>query len=482
MILFLQAFPSAVILSQPTHANLGLNDSELMNYLAKTNPSPKISSGMGSRDLDSTEEIFLLDESASPPPSNYSNTFPKALSLDILLSKWNPNFDEAEVTTEQLDVPIDQREPILTPRSQVRVDKKNKKQELQLEKAALRQRERDISNANKKSVDATQAWQDLTLLFDSEWILDTKVGQPLIALCEQDGAKAIEDPRMTIPFSLCWELKTTKRYDEARAMFVPLPRPVHLPVLKILLKWDASELLEWCLSMKGLLSNSTLDVAKFDMQIVKLSYPNYQTIAIVSGTQSLFRTIRTHVNRGFNSQVRALDGDAAPTSRTSRGSSLRGRHELIHIEYFEDFLIQLQLLHDIHIVQLETHAEVIDFIYAMTKEISAIPHRPQETRLFANLPELSTRKSDSAEETWRLILEQIYLVTPTVASAVTQAYPSFAALISALHTCESKQQKLALLSEIEVRPPTGRSRRLGENLASRILKAFTSSDPHLPIS
>ncbi|KAI0244847.1 hypothetical protein L0F63_001057 [Massospora cicadina] len=340
------------------------------------------------------------------------------------------------------------------------------------EKLTHRQKERQIASLNKRAIDSNQAWQDLTLLVAPQWAADVKVGQALFALCEQDGAKVVADPRMTIPFSLCWELKTSKRYDKDQAMFVPLPVPVYVPVRKILLKWEAAELLEWYLAKKGSLDRvgltlaghhpaeaSDLNSSKFDLQLVKLSYPNYQIISVVTGTQALFRTIRSQVNRQFNHQVRALDGEAGPNLRAPR-SSAPARYELGQIDQFEDYLIQLQVVHGVHAVQFETPAEATDFIHAINREISQLSHHPQTTRPSLNLPELATRKSDCAAATWKLILEQIYLVTPTVASAIAG--------------------RVAVLSGIEVVPPKGRPKRLGENLAARIVKAFTSRDPELP--
>ncbi|XP_029978241.1 essential meiotic structure-specific endonuclease subunit 2 isoform X2 [Sphaeramia orbicularis] len=152
----------------------------------------------------------------------------------------------------------------------------------------------------------------------------------------------------------------------------------------------------------------------------------------------------------------------------------------------EEVLVYLQLCKNIAIVFLNGWQEVTDHVCAVTKALSKRPFKllTERTELpfcvdgsWASGARVE-KDGTGLMEVWRRQIQQLNRVSPAVASAVTEAYPSPQLLLQAYENMVSEEERKGLLTGLLVKTE-GKERRVGAEISSRIYRCFTAHNPQL---
>ncbi|KAM6951154.1 essential meiotic structure-specific endonuclease subunit 2 [Aplochiton taeniatus] len=149
-------------------------------------------------------------------------------------------------------------------------------------------------------------------------------------------------------------------------------------------------------------------------------------------------------------------------------------------------LVHLQLHRNITVVFLSGWQQVTDHVCAITKALSKRPFKQLTER--SDLPFCVDgswasgvrveRHGSGLDQVWTRQIQQLNRVSPTVASAVTAAYPSPQLLLQAYQRLESEEEKRGLLAGLLVKSG-GKERRIGPDISARIYRVFTTINPQL---
>lgn len=184
-----------------------------------------------------------------------------------------------------------------------------------------------------------------------------------------------------------------------------------------------------------------------------------QRIILIMGLEILLRQVRTRQNRDYAHSIRQrMQGHASDVQMPTEDTR----------ERIEQRLLQLQLVHQCHIVRLERQEEVVEWVHALACDISIRPYKRLQSEA---PPRRVARAADDGLPAYRAMLEEIPRCTTHVSSVITAQYPSLVSLVQAL--VRDGPDVLADLVSDGGRP----ARRLGPQLSRRIHAAFTSRDP-----
>uniref|UniRef100_A0A8D2JGV1 Essential meiotic structure-specific endonuclease subunit 2 n=1 Tax=Varanus komodoensis TaxID=61221 RepID=A0A8D2JGV1_VARKO len=150
-------------------------------------------------------------------------------------------------------------------------------------------------------------------------------------------------------------------------------------------------------------------------------------------------------------------------------------------------LVVLQLWGNTGVLFLETWQELALHISTVTKAIAQRPYKRQrenQTFSFCTGGGWASgvrvlKDGTGLREAWSRQIQQFNRVSPAVAAAVTQAYPSPSLLLQAYRECSTDRDRQLLLSDIPVRTEENRVRRIGPDLSRRVYLLMASSNPEL---
>uniref|UniRef100_A0A8C5R016 Essential meiotic structure-specific endonuclease subunit 2 n=1 Tax=Leptobrachium leishanense TaxID=445787 RepID=A0A8C5R016_9ANUR len=164
-----------------------------------------------------------------------------------------------------------------------------------------------------------------------------------------------------------------------------------------------------------------------------------------------------------------------------------------------EVLVFLQLCLHTEVLFLDTWKELGQHVCAVTKSLAQRPFRTHwDHQTFSFCTSAGTWKGwgprgavSGLPLSWKRQIQQLNRVSPAMAAAVTEAYPSPQLLVKAYEKCGTEREKIALLSNLRVpqerntgagderNQASGKERRLGPDLSRRIWLLMTSPNPDL---
>ncbi|XP_073492766.1 probable crossover junction endonuclease EME2 [Aquarana catesbeiana] len=177
-------------------------------------------------------------------------------------------------------------------------------------------------------------------------------------------------------------------------------------------------------------------------------------------------------------------------------------------QHIDEALVFLQLYHETEVLFLDTWRELGQHVCAVTKSIAQRPSRFYwEAQSFSFCTSAGTWRGWGPKGSlaglplaWRRQIQQFNRVSPRMAAAITEAYPSPQLLMQAYGACNTDKERLSLLSNLRVPRAVGatddmddpdegvaqsndqdqtRDRRIGPDLSRRIWLFMTSTNPEL---
>ncbi|KAG9476764.1 hypothetical protein GDO78_002256 [Eleutherodactylus coqui] len=176
----------------------------------------------------------------------------------------------------------------------------------------------------------------------------------------------------------------------------------------------------------------------------------------------------------------------------------------------DEALVFSQLYYNIEVLNLDTWKQLGQHICAMTKSIAQRPFRKHwEAQSYSFCTSAGSWRGWGPRGSltglplvWRRQIQQLNRVSPVMAAAITEAYPSPQLLMQAYAECRTEREKLSLLSDLRVprnasaaeegddpdgdvsstkgdEPAQGRERRIGPDLSRRIWQFMTATNPEL---
>ncbi|XP_074867320.1 structure-specific endonuclease subunit EME2 [Carettochelys insculpta] len=154
----------------------------------------------------------------------------------------------------------------------------------------------------------------------------------------------------------------------------------------------------------------------------------------------------------------------------------------------EQGLVVLQLWSNTEVVFLDTWHELSQHVSVLTKAIAKRPYKQQlEAQLFSFCADggwssnIHVEKDGTGlQQLWKRQIQQFNRVSPAVAAAIAEAYPSPRLLLQAYEECSTEEDRLFLLSDIQIKTEDNRrERRIGPALSRRVYLFMTSTNPDL---
>ncbi|XP_046953933.1 probable crossover junction endonuclease EME2 isoform X1 [Lynx rufus] len=154
----------------------------------------------------------------------------------------------------------------------------------------------------------------------------------------------------------------------------------------------------------------------------------------------------------------------------------------------EEALVLLQLWAHLDVLLVASWQELSRHVCAFTKAFAQRPLKQyRESRAFSFCVagrwaggERVARDGTGLRGVWWRQIRQFNRVSPAVADAVVTAFPSPRLLQQAYRTCNTEQERTALLADLPVKTGDGaRPRRVGPDLARRICLFLTTTSPEL---
>ncbi|KAM3917155.1 putative crossover junction endonuclease EME2 [Leptodactylus fuscus] len=179
-------------------------------------------------------------------------------------------------------------------------------------------------------------------------------------------------------------------------------------------------------------------------------------------------------------------------------------------QQIDEALVFLQLYYNMEVLNLDTWKQLGQHVCAMTKSIAQRPFRRHwDAQSYSFCTSAGSWKGWGPRGSltglplvWRRQIQQLNRVSPAMAAAITEAYPSPQLLIQAYAACNTEREKLSLLSDLRVPrktgateegddldddissaqgddPTAGRERRIGPDLSRRVWLFMTATNPEL---
>ncbi|XP_049320602.1 crossover junction endonuclease EME1 [Astyanax mexicanus] len=154
----------------------------------------------------------------------------------------------------------------------------------------------------------------------------------------------------------------------------------------------------------------------------------------------------------------------------------------------EEALVDLQLHAGVQVHFHSTWKDFTDYVTMSTKAVAEAPFKRERDKTgFGFCLESEWAGGQKVDRTgkgllqvWKRQIQQLNRVSPDMASAVLNAYPSPQLLIQAYRQCKSEREKVTLLSDVLIRRGEGvtsTTRRVGPELSKRLFLLMNSVDP-----
>ncbi|XP_076804003.1 structure-specific endonuclease subunit EME1-like isoform X2 [Clavelina lepadiformis] len=203
---------------------------------------------------------------------------------------------------------------------------------------------------------------------------------------------------------------------------------------------------------------------------------------ICLGLKKYNQLIRNKAQRDYKQTILALSGEEEPPAGQKRKRK-RETAATVTTDEIEDALVQTQLTSLVNVHFVENQDEFVTLIQQCTKAIAETPYKCMKRKNMMFINEKSSVKVDShtgegSRKVWRQMLMELHNVSPEMASAIVNGFPSLNQLLSAYQQLTPSEGE-NLLSEVIVRRGVGsleNRRKIGPELSRRIYRMYTSTD------
>ncbi|RUS26581.1 ERCC4 domain-containing protein [Jimgerdemannia flammicorona] len=326
---------------------------------------------------------------------------------------------------------------------------KKMKEDAKLEKAekeAAKQQDRDLRTANNlKAHNRLECTQEM--IVDLECTLSTSALGPLIRTVLEP--KLVETTEFDNPITnvIKWRRKVKAVWDPEAQLFVPIPDERVDDEPHVLVVLDAREF--------GRLVQAEGNALAKHVAAVKRSFEGRRVIYLIEGLEGYYKKKKQKQKRAFEQAVR----DGFEAAENGGGSNAKGKARKMADDDFletgptkeevEARLIWLQLVERCLVVHTSDGEDTAEWIGILTTDIATIPYKNRNTDL-SFCVEGQVRSGADAADTWFRLLQEIQLVTPTVAKAITNTYPTLRSLYDAYKQCRTAAEAEMMLADVEV--------------------------------
>uniref|UniRef100_A0A8B9B9T4 Essential meiotic structure-specific endonuclease subunit 2 n=1 Tax=Anser brachyrhynchus TaxID=132585 RepID=A0A8B9B9T4_9AVES len=170
---------------------------------------------------------------------------------------------------------------------------------------------------------------------------------------------------------------------------------------------------------------------------------------------------------------REQDRQQARSPAKQRPGSQPGPELSVTQREIPETLVVLQLWGNTEVLFLDTWQEFGEHVSALMKATAKRPYKRQQE--MHELP-FCTKDGTGLWQVWKREIQQFNRVSPAMAAAIAEAYPSPSLLVQSA----ARTMRLLLLSDIPVRSDVGgQDRRLGPDLPRHIYLFMVSTNPSL---
>ncbi|XP_072312716.1 crossover junction endonuclease EME1 isoform X1 [Eucyclogobius newberryi] len=221
------------------------------------------------------------------------------------------------------------------------------------------------------------------------------------------------------------------------------------------------------------------------VQGLQRQHPERLLSLVVVGLEQYFRSHKAQSQKKLREAVVGeKQGGAKRKKKTGAADALP---ELSRVQV-EEAMVHLQLHTNVCVRFLSTWNDFVQHITIATKAVAEAPFkRERDNSGFSFHLESEWAGGQKVErsgkgllQVWRRQVQQLHRVSADMASAVLSCYPSPRLLTQAYSMCQTEKDKMALLSEIQIRRGEGVTstvRRVGPELSKRVCVLLSSTDP-----
>ncbi|PWZ02163.1 hypothetical protein BCV70DRAFT_186070 [Testicularia cyperi] len=279
-----------------------------------------------------------------------------------------------------------------------------------------------------------------------------------------------------MPPLLRFRRRLKAKWNEQRRHWVPLDHEQIVPEPTVIAYVDAKDIVQ-------LVADNQLDTQDQHGERRQI-----QIFLIVQGLVKFYNRIRANENRAYTARIRnQLANEQALVDGTASASLSDGGDA----EAMERALLILKFRHRSFVIHVDSTVDGVEWLHQLLGDLSMRPYKVlRDSHLsFAVDSGRGSTSSASPSEVWRMMLQSIPRVTPSIAESITTIYPSLRSLHLAYKACNNDQQrKNSLLATLQIAANKNGTERnlsrssLGLQLSKRICAVFTSRNPDLLIN
>ncbi|KAI1310787.1 putative monocarboxylate transporter mch1 [Mortierella claussenii] len=293
-----------------------------------------------------------------------------------------------------------------------------------------------------------------------------------------------------------WRRIVRHRYDDDQDMFVPLAeKEIELQPFALIYA-TAKNFVAWIEQgrLKDIIATIKRDMRlrrnkeRLKMSSKHLHQPmllkedprhRQRVIFLISGIENYFRQIRKATTKRFQQAVLASLNSNTGQGQGAALSGINREDELvIDQERIEEEMLWLQLNQDCLVILSNDEEETAQALVSLTEQIGLRPYKDvRKTSL--NVCVEGIKSGQNPSDTWVKSLQEIHMVTLTVAKSIAVEYPTLRSLYEGYRRCESVYQAQLMLEDIQI---LGRRVFVGKALSRRIYDVFMSEDPDRSVS
>ncbi|KAK7919097.1 hypothetical protein WMY93_010381 [Mugilogobius chulae] len=221
------------------------------------------------------------------------------------------------------------------------------------------------------------------------------------------------------------------------------------------------------------------------IQELQRRHPEKVLSLVVIGLEQYFRSHKAQSQKKLREAVVGEEQEGA--KRRKKNPPAQRLPELSRVQV-EEAVIHLQLHTGVSVRFLSTWKDFTEHITMATKAVAEAPFkRERDNSAFSFCLESEWAGGQKVErsgrgllQVWRRQVQQLHRVSADMASALLASFPSPRLLTQAYSSCQTEKDKMALLSEIQIRRGEGVTstvRRVGPELSKRMCVLLTSVDP-----
>ncbi|RDW66069.1 hypothetical protein BP6252_09704 [Coleophoma cylindrospora] len=335
-------------------------------------------------------------------------------------------------------------------------EEKKRKALERLEKAAEKERQRELAKANTlrtdKKVSTPEMIVDLPSCMDIKLLSHTKAVLTPLNVEHTTWESSIPVVK--------WRRKVENTYNTVSDLWEPCPKHIRdeKHILYIML---AQEFVDLAAGEEG----KDLDALAL---LLQTKFQGCKTIFLIEGLMAWERKNRGIKNKEFQQAVRNMAGEEEATQSQARKRTKKDPPKYVDEEMVEEALLRLQLIHKPLIHHTNAQLETAQWIMTFTQHISTIPYRQQKDSMDTTFSMESgqVKTGEDAADTFIKMLSEIRMLTPAVAHGIARRFPTVQQLVTGLQ--EGGPKALEDLRKVANKDGAVTDQRIGPALSKRV--------------